>query len=129
MKKAAVALVLVMIVVIPVPAFCGSACAESWKPLSEAQGPVAYAYAPAAMVRSGDRVQVRVRAVEALTGGKERVATILYDIDCRQGTFRMVEVVEEHEGLVSVCKTLSEEFPIRPGKRPHLELLRTRVCP
>ncbi len=128
MQKWAVVLLVVMMAGNPAPVFCGTACAESWTPLSEAQGPVAYAFSPAAAVRSGDRVQVRVRAVESLTAGN-RVTAILYDLDCRKQTFRMVEVVEEHEGLVSVCKTLSEEFPIRPGKRPHLEILRERVCP
>lgn len=122
-------MVLIMVIGNPFPAFCGSASAESWQLFTTAQGGVAYAFAPAEMVRSGDRVQVRVRSVEAPAAGKERVTTILYDLDCRQRTFRMLEVEEEQEGLLSVCKTPSDDFAIRPGKHPHLEELRARVCP
>ncbi len=129
MHKWAVVLLLVMMAGNPAPVFCGSADAGSWQPFFEAQGGAAYAFAPAGMVRTGDRVQVRVRAVEAPEPGKERVTTILYDLDCRRQTFRTVEAVEEQEGLLSVCKNPSDDFPIRPGKHPHLEKLRTRVCP
>jgi hypothetical protein len=129
MKKAAVVLVLVMMAGNPAPALCSSAGTESWQPFTEARGSIDYAFAPGGMVRTGDRVQVRVRAVEALTAGKERVTTILYNLDCRQRTFRMLEVVEEQEGVLSICKNPSDDFPIRPGKHPHLEKLRTRICP
>ena len=128
MKRAAVVLVLAMMAGTPA-VFCSAAGAESWQPLFETQGNITYAFAPAGILSTGDRVQVRVRAVEALTAGKERVATILYDLNCRQRTFRMIEVVEEHDGLLSVCKTPSDDFPIRPRKHPHLEKLRTTVCP
>ncbi len=52
------------------------------------------------VIRTGDNVQVRIRAVEALTAGKEKVTTIMYDIHCRHRTFRMIEVVEAEEGAV-----------------------------
>jgi hypothetical protein len=129
MKRAAVILVLVMMAGNPAPVFCGSAHAESWQPFTEAQGGVAYSFAPAGMVRTDDRVQVLARAVEALTGGKERVTTILYDLNCRQRMFRMLEVAEEQEGVLSICKNPSDDSPIRPGKHPYLEKLRTMVCP
>jgi hypothetical protein len=129
MKKAAAVLVLIMMAGNPAPVICGLAGAESWQLFTEAQGGVAYTFAPEGIIRTGDHVQVRVRAVELLTTGKEQVTTILYDLDCRQRTFRMIEIVEEHEGVLSVCKNPSDEFPIRPGKHPHLEKLRTRICP
>ena len=78
--------------------------------------------APATMFRSGSGQWKR------LTAGKEKVTTIMYDLHCRQRTFRMIEVVEEEEGVLSVCKNPSDDFPIRPDKHPHLEKLHTRVC-
>ena len=66
MKRAAVVLVLAMMAGTPA-VFCSAAGAESWQPLFETQGNITYAFAPAGILSTGDRVQVRVRAVEALT--------------------------------------------------------------
>jgi hypothetical protein len=129
MKKAAVVLMLAVLAGHSASVFCSPAGAESWQPFYQGQGGAAYAFAPDSMVRTGYRIQVRVRAVEALAAGRERVTTILYDLACRQGTFRMLEVSEEQEGELSVCKTPSDDFPIRPEKHPHLEKLHATICP
>ncbi len=128
MKKVAVVLAFVIMAGNPVPGFYGSVSAESWQPLYETQGGAAYAFTTEGLIRTGDNVQVRIRAVEALTAGKEKVTTIMYDIHCRHRTFRMIEVVEAEEGVLSVCKNPSDDFPIRPDKHPHLEKLHTKVC-
>jgi hypothetical protein len=128
MKKAVVVLALVIIAGNPAPVFYSSVSAESWQPLYETQGGAAYAFTTEDLIRTGDNVQVRIRAVEALTAGKEKVTTIMYDLHCRQRTFRIIEVVEEEEGVLSVCKNQSDDFPIRPDKHPHLEKLHMKAC-
>ncbi|MHB8772320.1 MAG: hypothetical protein ACYC7J_15105 [Syntrophales bacterium] len=129
MKKAVATLILFMLATMSAPVFCARIDTGPWQPFYEAPGRVAYAFTPVGIVHIGDHVQVRVRTVEGVKNAGKRVTTILYELDCRQRTFRTLEVVEEHEGLRSICKNPSDVFPIRPEKHPHLEKLNTRVCP
>lgn len=131
MKMAAVLLGISVLALVPAPAAAaGDPTAQGlWQPYYEVQGGSAHAFSPEGIVRDGDRFRVRARAVEDPEAGKGRVTTILYEIDCRRLTFRMLEVVEEQGGERSVCRTPSDAFPIRPVKHPHVEILRTRVCP
>jgi hypothetical protein len=134
MKMAAVLLSISVMAFTPVPvavAVAGDPAAQgSWQPYYKAEGGSVHAFfSEGIVVRDGDRVRVRSRALEAPEGENLRVTTILYDLDCRQRTFRMLDVVEEQAGERNICRNPSDDFPIRPAKHPHVEILRTMVCP
>jgi hypothetical protein len=110
----------------PIHAFAEQTSEEQWQPYHEGNG-IVYTFAPESILHGEDRVQVRARAVDL--ANERCVTTVLYEIDCRKGTFRMIRVVEERGGEKSVCNTPSDDLPISPAKNPHLSILRNRVCP
>ena len=130
MKMKALLLTLPLLVLALAPAANGEGTDDGpWQTYHEVKGGVSHAFSQAGIVRHGDRVRVRDRALEAAEKGNTRVTTTLFDLDCRQRTFRILEVVEELEGEKFVCRTPSDDYPIRPGKHPHLEILYHRLCP
>jgi hypothetical protein len=108
--------------------FPGPAADESWQSFHGGNGGAVYAWSPASLVRAGDQVEVWVRTLEAPETGAERMTTIRYRLDCRQGTFRILEVVEERGTERSVCTTVSDAILIRPQKHGQVATLREKFC-
>jgi hypothetical protein len=106
----------------------GPAGEESWQAFHREIGGAVYAYCPASIVQTGDGIEVRVRAVELSATEAGLVTTIRYRLDCRQRTFRILDVVEERENLRSVCTTVSDDIPIQARKHRHVEALHAELC-
>jgi hypothetical protein len=106
------------------PALAGE---DHWQVFHRDTGGSVYSLSAQDLSRTGEHVEVWVRILEA-PADPDHVTMIRYRLNCRQETFRMVEVVEERGSERSVCTTLSGEIPIRPQKHAHIVALRENLC-